>query len=296
MSASRSALPDPDWLVPVWPAPPGVHALCTTRAGGVSAPPFDSLNLGNHVGDDPTAVRTNRQRLQSALVGAGSSVRPVFLSQVHADGVVHLAQDAPDGTEADACVATERGVACTIMVADCLPVLFAHRSGRVVGAAHAGWRGLAGAQGRGVLEAAFDIFQALALDTQAQKAIKSGANHRQEEAARHAVAQDTVVWLGPCIGPQAFEVGAEVRDAFCGADPAAASCFVPHEHVAGKFLCDLAGLARRRLAAMGITQVHGNDSTRPWCTATNGSRFFSHRRDASTLGGSGRFAACVWIG
>jgi copper oxidase (laccase) domain-containing protein len=296
MSASRSALPDPDWLAPDWPAPPGVHALCTTRAGGVSAPPFDSLNLGTHVGDDPTAVRSNRQRLQSALVGAGSSVRPVFLSQVHADGVVHLAQDTPDGTEADACVATEPGVACTIMVADCLPVLFAHRSGRVVGAAHAGWRGLAGAQGRGVLEAAFDSFQALALDTQAQIAIKSEAIHRREESARHAVAQDTVVWLGPCIGPQAFEVGAEVREAFCGADPAAASCFVPHEHAAGKFLCDLAGLARRRLGAMGITQVYGNDSSQPWCTASNASRFFSHRRDAGTLGASGRLAACVWIG
>ena len=296
MSAPHSALPDPDWLVPDWPAPPGVHALCTTRAGGGSAPPFDSLNLGTHVGDDPAAVRTNRQRLQAALAVAGTSVRPVFLSQVHADGVVRLAQDTPDGTEADACVATAPGVACTIMVADCLPVLFAHRSGRVVAAAHAGWRGLAGAQGRGVLEATLDLFQALALDGKAQRAIRSGAFDIQEEATRRAVAQGTVVWLGPCIGPQAFEVGAEVRDAFCGADPAAAACFVPHEREPGKFLCDLAGLARLRLGAMGITQVHGNDSTQPWCTATNASRFFSHRRDASTLGGSGRFAACVWIG
>ena len=280
-----------EWLVPDWPAPAGIRALFTTRAGGVSIPPFDSFNLGDHVRDDPAAVATNRHRLREAM-----GARPVFLSQIHGVEVSALHGTTPDGTEADACVATEPGVACTIMVADCLPVLFAHHSGRVVGAAHAGWRGLAGAQGRGVLETAFDSFEALALDTQAQKAIKSGANHRQEEAVRHAVAQDTVVWLGPCIGPQAFEVGAEVRGAFCGADPAAASCFVPHEHVAGKFLCDLAGLARRRLAAMGITQVHGNDSTRPWCTATNGSRFFSHRRDASTLGGSGRFAACVWIG
>lgn len=296
MSAPHSALPDPGWLVPDWPAPPGVHALCTTRTGGVSAPPFDSLNLGTHVGDDPAAVRTNRQRLQAALAAAGRDVRPVFLNQVHAHGVVHLAHDTPHGTEADACVATHPGVACTIMVADCLPVLFAHRSGRVVAAAHAGWRGLAGAQGRGVVEATFERFQALALDGQARRAVKSGVSDTQEEAAPNTVAQDTVVWLGPCIGPQAFEVGAEVRDIFCGADPAAAACFAPHDGKAGKFLCDLAGLARRRLGAMGITQVHGNDSTQPWCTATNVSRFFSHRRDASTLGGSGRFAACVWIG
>lgn len=295
MSAPHGLLQGPDWLVPDWPAPPGVHALCTTRTGGVSAPPCDSLNLGDHVGDDPAAVRTNRQRLQATLAVAGQTTRPVFLNQVHADGVVHLAQDTPDGTEADACIATAPGVACTIMVADCLPVLFAHRSGRVVAAAHAGWRGLAGKGGQGVLESVFERFQALAPSEKAQAAINSIANVPLDTAARHAVARDTVVWLGPCIGPRAFEVGAEVREAFCSADPAASSCFVPHAHEAGKFLCDLAGLARLRLRAMGIAQVYGNDGTQPWCTVSDASRFFSHRRDARTLGRSGRFAACVWI-
>lgn len=295
MSTQRGTLPGPDWLVPDWPAPPGVHALCTTRAGGVSRPPFDSLNLGNHVGDEPAAVLANRTRLQSALAAAGAPARAVFLNQVHADGVVQLAADTPDGTEADACVTTAHGVACTIMVADCLPVLFAHRGGGVVAAAHAGWRGLAGLQGRGVLEAAFECFQALAHDGKAPAAIKSVAIAANHEAVTHAVAQHTVVWLGPCIGPQAFEVGAEVRDAFCRADPAAASCFVPSREAAGKFLCDLAGLARQRLRALGIGAVYGNDSTAPWCTFTQPSRFFSHRRDAAALGGSGRFAACVWI-
>ena len=273
-------------LIPDWPAPPGVHALCTTRAGGVSLPPYDSLNLGTHVGDDPAAVQANRQRLQGALQGA----RAVFLNQVHGDGVVHVQGDTADGTAADACVATAPGVACTIMVADCLPVLLAHDSGAVVAAAHAGWRGLAGTSRQGVLESVFRSFEALALIHQAQEAIKTEAR----EAAK-AIAPGTLAWLGPCIGPQAFEVGAEVRAAFCTADPAAAAYFAA-TGAAGKYWCDLAGLARLRLRALGITRVYGNDSSAPWCTVANASRFFSHRRDSLALGGSGRFAACIWRG
>ncbi|WP_414986332.1 peptidoglycan editing factor PgeF [Acidovorax sp.] len=265
-------------ITPDWPAPPGVQALCTTRAGGVSLPPYDSLNLGSHVGDDPAAVRANRQRLQAALHGA----RPVFLTQVHGDGVVHITADTQGGTEADACITDQPGVACTIMVADCLPVLLAHESGTVVAAAHAGWRGLAGVNGQGVLESVFKRFQALALIQQAPSAIEFRAN-------------EVLAWLGPCIGPQAFEVGAEVRAAFCAVDPAAAGCFTPGG-AAGKYLCDLAGLARRRLNALGLTRIHGNDGTPPWCTVANASRFFSHRRDTAALGGSGRFAACIWRG
>lgn len=276
-----------DWLVPDWPAPPGVRALCTTRAGGVSLPPYDGLNLGTHVGDDPAAVADNRQALQTHI----SDARPVFLNQVHGDGVVLLDAGTPDGTEADACVATAPGVACTIMVADCLPVLFAHRTGAVVAAAHAGWRGLAGMSGQGVLESTFEHFCALAPAHKAQAAIKSEANDRA-----YAVAEDTLAWLGPCIGPQAFEVGAEVRAAFCDADPAAQAFFVARADAPGKYLCDLAGLARLRLRALGITHIYGNDSTAPWCTVANASRFFSHRRDSRTLGGSGRFAACIWRG
>ena len=280
-----------DWLVPDWPAPPGVWALCTTRMGGSSQPPYDSLNLGTHVGDDPAAVQANRQTLQAALQAHTAAARAVFLNQVHGVGVVHLDAATPDGTEADACVTTAPGAVCTIMVADCLPVLFAHRNGQVVAAAHAGWRGLAGTGGRGVLESTFEGFEALARGPAASIAIKSGAI-----AVAPAVAADTLAWLGPCIGPQAFEVGAEVRATFCDADVAAQSCFVPRADVPGKYLCDLAGLARLRLRALGITQIYGNDSTALWCTVTNASRFFSHRRDAAVLGASGRFAACIWRG
>lgn len=290
---NESALEAAHCLVPDWPLPPGVVALCTTRTGGVSLPPYDSLNLGTHVGDNPAAVQTNRLRLQSALgaVAAGATgTRPVFLNQVHGDGVVQLDGNTPDGMVADACVATAPGVACTIMVADCLPVLLAHRSGRVVAAAHAGWRGLAGTGGQGVLESVFKRFEALALDGKAQSAIKMGAND-----SAFSFAQDTLVWLGPCIGPQAFEVGPEVRAAFCEANPALQACFVPSGGTLGKYLCDLAGLARLRLQALGITAIYGNDGTPAWCTVTNASRFFSHRRDSGALGASGRFAACIWL-
>ena len=153
--------PAAHWLVPDWPAPPGVHALCTTRAGGVSLPPYDSLNLGAHVGDDPAAVHANRLRLQARVQDVSPGARPVFLNQVHGDGVVHLGSGTPDGVDADACVASAPGVACTIMVADCLPVLLADSSGCVVAAAHAGWRGLSGRGGHGVLESVVKCFEAL---------------------------------------------------------------------------------------------------------------------------------------
>lgn len=278
-----AALPA-DWLVPDWPAPAGVQALCTTRAGGVSQGPYASMNLGTHVGDDPQAVQTNRARLQAALGQSTPGARPVFLSQVHGTGVAALTASTPDNTEADACVATDAGVVCTIMVADCLPVLLAHGSGAVVGAAHAGWRGLAGTGGVGVLEAVFERFKALALSDKALAAIKNEANGM--------LAAHTMAWLGPCIGPTAFEVGAEVREAFCSHHPAALACFVPLGQ--GKFLADLAGLARLRLRALGVKQIYGNDSTAPWCTVGNASRFFSYRRDQLALGGSGRMAACIW--
>ena len=175
MSGGVDAALPADWLVPDWPAPAGVQALCTTRAGGVSQGPYASMNLGTHVGDDPQAVQTNRARLQATLGQSTPGARPVFLSQVHGTGVAALTASTPDNTEADACVATEAGVVCTIMVADCLPVLLAHTSGAVVGAAHAGWRGLAGQSGVGVLEsvmrALFERFQALALINKAQAAM-----------------------------------------------------------------------------------------------------------------------------
>jgi polyphenol oxidase len=255
-----------DGWVPDWPVPANVRAVCTTRGGGVSGAPYDSFNLGDHVGDAPGAVATNRARLRKAL-----GARPVFLQQVHGTRVTTLDPLTPDG---------ERGVACTIMVADCLPVLLTDRQGSVVAAAHAGWRGLAGVDGRGVLEATFESFWPLVLASTSKYAIKNVAND---------VSATVLAWLGPCIGPQSFEVGPEVKAAFEAHDPQAAAMFRPHGD--GKFLADLAGLARQRLCALGVTQVYGNDSSAPWCTAGNPSRFFSHRRDRV----SGRFAACVWL-
>jgi len=257
----------PDFLVPEWPAPPGVHALCSTRSGGVSVSPYDSLNLGDHVGDAPDAVRTNRQRYAERL-----QARPVFLRQVHGWDVVRLDPSTPDGVEADVCVTERPGIACTMMVADCLPILAADVQGRVVGAAHAGWRGLAGQGGRGVVEVLFDAM------------VRALGGHPQDAGAGSGL----VWWLGPCIGPSAFEVGPEVRAEFTGHDAGAEGCFRPLP--GGKWLADLPALARRRLAAAGALQVHGNDGSRAWCTVTNASRFFSHRRD----GVSGRFAASVW--
>ena len=260
------------WLVPDWPVPPQVRAVCTTREGGVSQGPWQGLNLGDHVGDDPAAVAANRERL-AQHIGA----QPVFMRQVHGHGVaaLHAGDQTDTPVVADACVTADSGVACTIMVADCLPVLLAHTSGRAVAAAHAGWRGLAGVEGRGVLESFYECFGALA----------------QEE--RWQIAINTVAWLGPCIGPDAFEVGDEVRAAFMQSDAGAAALF--RAAAPGKWWANLPGLARRRLQALGVTQIYGNDGADAWCTVRNPSRFFSYRRDSASLGGSGRLAACVWI-
>ena len=255
-----------DWIVPDWPAPRSVRAVCTTRQGGVSLPPYDSLNLGDHVGDDPGAVARNRGVLARAL-----GARAVFLQQVHGSHVAKLDETTRDGTQADGCVSVHAKLACTIMVADCLPVLFTDSEGKAVAAAHAGWRGLAGTGGVGVLE-------------KVGRALWDALHTPSADAARN-----TIAWLGPCIGPQAFEVGDEVKLAFESRNREAAAMFKPHGQ--GKWLADLAGLARLRLASMGITQVYGNDGTAGWCSATNPSRFFSHRRDRV----SGRFAACIWL-
>lgn len=268
-----------DWIVPEWDAPPSVRALFTTRSGGVSAAPFDSFNLGEHVRDEPAAVARNRAQLAETL-----GQRPVFLQQVHGTAVAVLDTNTPDGAVADACLSTVPGLACTIMVADCLPVLFAHRSGTVVAAAHAGWRGLAGSgspvAGQGVLETTFS-------------ALVAAVQRSFPGATAASVAQETLTWLGPCIGPKAFEVGPEVREAFVSQQPAAHQAFVAS--CGGKFLASLPALARERLAAMGMAQVAGNDGTAAWCTVTQPSRFFSHRRDAACLGSTGRMAACIWL-
>lgn len=254
-----------------------MNAVFSTRAGGGSNAPWDSLNLGDHVGDVPEHVNVNRAILQKTM-----GAHAVFLKQVHGVGVEQLSSTTPDGTVADACVTTQRGVACTIMVADCLPVLLTNTEGSAVAAAHAGWRGLAGidASGRfgetGVLEAVFTAFQ--------------GSNQLASQSIRVQAAPEIIAWLGPCIGPLAFEVGAEVKAAFEAGQPDAAQFFAATG--SGKFLADLAGLARARLHALGIKQIYGNNSTADWCTVGNPSSFFSHRRDA---GVTGRMAACIWL-
>ncbi|WP_234688302.1 peptidoglycan editing factor PgeF [Comamonas aquatica] len=266
------------WLQPDWPAIPGVQALFTTRQGGMSAPPWDTMNLGDHVGDAPLAVAANRRLLGRVIQDAADRwVQPVFMQQVHGCGVQVLEEGVPQAQAFDACVTDQVGMVCTIMVADCLPVLMAHRSGRVVAAAHAGWRGLAGQEGHGVLEA-------LWLAYARQLGLPADA----------ALAAQTQVWLGPCIGPQAFEVGEDVRTAFTGRDAGAGPCFQARDGAPGKWMADLSGLARRRLAQLGLTQLYGNDGTAAWCTFSDASRFFSHRRDAGVLGSTGRMAACIW--
>ena len=247
----------PAWaLVPDWPAGGRVGALMSTRAGGTSAPPFDSLNLGRAAGDDPAAVDENRRRFVAALGGA----TPRWLSQVHGRAVVRLwaADAAAQAPQADASITTDPGLACVVTVADCLPVLFAAPGGRGVGAAHAGWRGLAA----GVLEASVDALC---------------------EAAACAPGE-VCAWLGPCIGPRQFEVGADVLEA-CGGGPR----FVERPRPEGqqRWLADLPGLAFDRLRAAGVTRLSGG----AWCTVEDRSRFFSFRRDGVT----GRMAAAVWI-
>jgi polyphenol oxidase len=250
--------PHADWLVPGWNAP-GIGALMTTRRGGVSQGAFQSLNLRDGLGDDPQAVRENKASLQRAI-----GAQPVFLNQVHGVEVVRLfesdmAPDAPVHT-ADASVTSEAGVACTVQVADCLPVLFAAPNARAVGAAHAGWRGLAA----GVLEATLDSVCQLA----------------------DCAPSQVQVWLGACIGPRRFEVGADVLEAF-GASTTAADNTLFVRHAPGKWLANLPQLARERLRTAGVQALSGG----AWCTVEDASRFFSFRRDRIT----GRMAAAVWI-
>ena len=248
--------PQPPALWPMaWALPQGVHAVCSTRLGGVSQPPFDGFNLGDHVQDEPGAVAANRVIFQTQLGGA----KPIFLTQVHGTRVLRLDATSTDGTEADACLTRTPQLACTIMVADCLPLLFTDDRGQVVAAAHAGWRGLA----QGVIE---ETVQAVC-------------------AAAQVHPSQVLAWLGPCIGPEAFEVGQDVKEALI--TPA---YFKPHPVHAHKWLADLAGMARARLGAMGVSSISGNDSTTAWCTVSQPSRLFSYRRDGRT----GRFAASIW--
>ncbi|VAX04773.1 FIG00003370: Multicopper polyphenol oxidase [hydrothermal vent metagenome] len=240
-------------LIPVdWPAPKNVRAATTSRIGGVSRAPFDSFNLADHVGDHPVAVLANRELLLEELA---LPAEPTWLKQVHGSRVISLDGSSIKLPEADASVSTEPGRVCAVLTADCLPVLFCDRAGTRVAAAHAGWRGLA----TGVLEAT---------------------------VAQMAVAPDEIMaWLGPAIGPPAFEVGTDVRTAFVDGDATSATAFVALGD--GRWLANIDSLARQRLARAGVTAVYGGDR----CTYSEAGMFYSYRRDGAT----GRMASLVWL-
>jgi hypothetical protein len=245
----------PDWIIPEWPAPDRVRAFMTIRGGGVSLSPFDSFNTATHVGDDPAAVTENRRILVQDLPD-----EPLWMNQVHGNGVARFGvAGIPD---ADASVAFQPGQVCVVQTADCLPVLFCDEAGSVVAAAHAGWRGLAG----GVLE---ETVQAMGV-----------------EPGR------ILAWLGAAIGPGAFEVGEEVREAFVSQHALAGVAFRPAlpgtlDEAPRKWLADIYALARIRLAAVGVERVYGGGL----CTFTDKDRFFSYRREQKT----GRMASLIWL-
>lgn len=254
----------PEVIIPDWPAPGRVRAAFTLRSRGVSRPPFDSFNVASHVGDEPRAVEENRARLRERLE---LTAEPAWLTQVHGphvadldavadlDSMAGLDPGAARGLlEADAAVTRAAARICVIQVADCMPVLFAAADGTAIGAAHAGWRGLAG----GVLEATV--------------------------RAMNTPPAQVLAWLGPAIGQAHFEVGDEVRAAFMADDPGASAAFVANDR--GRWQCDLYVLARLRLATIGVRSVHGGG----WCTYADKARFFSYRRD----GRCGRMAALIW--
>jgi len=243
----------------------------TTRQGGVSPQPWDSLNLGLFSGDSSENVLNNRGLVQSAM-----GVPAVYLRQVHGVKGLGIDHQTPPGLEADVAWTTHTGVACCVMAADCLPILVCHPKFKWVAAAHAGWRGLAGLAGHGVVET-----------------LSEGA---KEQGLRTA---DCIAWLGPCIGPTAFEVGEDVVQAFLThlnspkEKKALENLFVAKGH--GKYWADLAGLARWRLEAAGFEIICGNDSSLAWCTYRQETQYHSHRRDALLKGGAGRMAAYIWI-
>lgn len=244
---------DLNFIIPNWPAPANVKALQTTRLGGVSHAPFKSLNLGAHVSDDAIAVAKNRQLLSPYLPS-----EPVWVNQVHGIEVIDAAQSTCL-QNADASFATKPNVVCVTMTADCLPVLLCDKAGTVVAAVHAGWRGLC------------------------DGAIEAAVNKLPVEKS------EILAWLGPAIGPNAFEVGDDVRQQFIQQDKQAEQAF--KSHAADKWLCNMYLIARQRLNKMGVTQIYGASINEDFCTYTDKARFFSFRRDNVT----GRMASLIWL-
>lgn len=237
-----------DFILPDWPAPPNIKAIQTTRLGGSSVAPYDSLNLGLHVHDDALAVAKNRQSLSNFLPS-----EPVWLNQVHGVEVVDATQ-CLSIQKADASFSKNKNVVCVTMTADCLPLLICNKQGTIVAAIHAGWRSLCD----GVIEA---TIQSMAVNP-----------------------EDLMVWLGPAIGPKAFEVGAEVRAAFVRNDAQADQAFKAYDD---KWLGDLYLIAKQRLKKQGVTEIYGGTE----CTYSNPSKYFSFRRDGHT----GRMASMIWF-
>jgi purine-nucleoside/S-methyl-5'-thioadenosine phosphorylase / adenosine deaminase len=238
-----------DWIIPDWPAPARVKSLITTRRGGVSAGVYAGLNLGLRTGDDEAAVRANLEQVRACL-----PQEPKWLRQVHGSRVVAI-DGLTEIPEADGSVARQAGTVCVVVIADCMPVLLCDQAGGVVGIAHAGWRGLSS----GVIE-----------NTVSEMGVAPAR---------------LLAYLGPAIGPGAFEVGADVRDAFLAADSGADQAFMPCRDY--KWLADLFQLARRRLARCGVRQVYGGGL----CTYSDPAHFYSYRRDKTT----GRMAALIWL-
>ncbi len=242
---------NPDhWLLPDWPAPDNIRAGTSLRNGGISLPPYDFLNLGDHVGDNPAAVVENRQRLKLPS-------EPIWLKQTHSTRIVDATRCRPGQAEADGSYTTRPHVICTVLTADCLPLLICNKGGTQVAAVHAGWRGLA----NGIIETALEKFT----DDYSE----------------------LLVWLGPAIGPDHYEVGNEVREIFIAHDPAAKGIFAPIEIEQGKWHMDIYRLAWQRLQALGLSAVYGGNQ----CSYRQQEKFYSYRRDGIT----GRMASVIWM-
>jgi len=245
-----TTLNESNFIIPNWPAPANIKALQTTRTGGLSYPPYDSLNFGDHVGDDALIVAGNRQLLNPFV-----PTEPLWLKQTHSTIAVNAALTSclP---EADAAYSKQKNVVCAVMTADCLPILICDKDGSAVAAVHAGWKGL--------------------LDGVIESTIK----------ALEIPPQNLLVWLGPAIGPNAFEVGRDVYDGFIQRDPDSVYAFA-RQNTTDKWLADIYQLARLRLKYSGVTQIYGGD----YCTYTDQEQFFSFRRDGDT----GRMATLIWF-
>ncbi len=240
-----------DWIIPDWPAPENVRAITTTRNGGFSHAPYDSMNISTYVGDDPNAVQKNREYLQSTL---NTPSKLHWLEQVHGTLAVNAAH-ITETVKADACYSNEKNIVCTIQTADCLPVLLCDKAGTMIAAIHAGWRGLAD----GIIEETINTM--------------------------NCPGHELIAWLGPAIGPKAFESGDDVRNAFIAHDEQAKTAFTQQPN--GLWLADIYQLARQRLTTQNVTACYGGN----FCTYHDKKRFYSFRRDQTT----GRMATLIWL-